>query len=530
MTSRYVPARTTLTGTALAACAALLLSACGGGSSTSAAPNKTPTGRTLNLSFLQDPGQPPDPDVFYGTQGLVLTTNLYEGLLAYKAGTASPVLVPALATSWTHSADNTVFTFELRRGVTFHDGTPFTAAAIKASFDRRLAVDQGPAYMVQDVSSITTHGKYAATIKLKTPDSNFLEELASPYGPKMMSPTALAAHAGKDHDQTYLRTHDIGTGPYALTEAKTGSMYQLKAYPKYWGKKAYFTTVNFPVITDSSTEQLQFESGSLAAILHDLPSSADSSYAKNSKYATYSLPTEESDYLYVNPHTPAMSSQKVRDALLQAINVKTLVNDAYFGRGTAPTQIFASKILPAQYAKQNIKYDPSVLKAAVASLPAADRTVTIGYDSSSPDNAQAANLLVGQLAAAGLTAKVQSYPVSEIFGWVGNQKNAPDMLVNLGFPDAPTPYLWEHINFDPDGGVNLMGCSSPAATKLIAQGLETGSAATFSQAAEDAQATGCWMNLVDVSDFMVAQPWLKGIRAAHVVSEPTSLELNELYK
>ena len=59
-----------------------------------------------------------------------------------------------LATSWTASPDNKIFTFKLRQGVTFHDGTPFTSAAIKASFDRRLAVNQGPAYMVSDVASI----------------------------------------------------------------------------------------------------------------------------------------------------------------------------------------------------------------------------------------------------------------------------------------------------------------------------------------------------------------------------------------
>ncbi|HSY16639.1 MAG TPA: hypothetical protein VK816_11680, partial [Jatrophihabitantaceae bacterium] len=63
----------------------------------------SPTGHTLNLSFFMDPGQPPDPDIFYSGQGLILTTNIYEGLLAYKPGTATPTLEPALATKWTSS-------------------------------------------------------------------------------------------------------------------------------------------------------------------------------------------------------------------------------------------------------------------------------------------------------------------------------------------------------------------------------------------------------------------------------------------
>ena len=144
----------------------------GGGGSTS---NAGPTDHVLHLSFLEDPGQPPDPDIYYAGQGLILTTNTYEGLLTYKGGTATPTLEPSLATSWTASPDNKVFTFKLRQGVTFHDGTPFTSAAIKASFDRRAAVNQGPAYMVSDVASITTQGDYAATITLKDSNSAFLD-------------------------------------------------------------------------------------------------------------------------------------------------------------------------------------------------------------------------------------------------------------------------------------------------------------------------------------------------------------------
>ena len=77
---------------AFGAVAALTLSACGGSDSTTTTPNAAPTDKVLHLSFLQDPGQPPDPDIFYAGQGLLLTTNTYEGLLQYKAGTETPEL------------------------------------------------------------------------------------------------------------------------------------------------------------------------------------------------------------------------------------------------------------------------------------------------------------------------------------------------------------------------------------------------------------------------------------------------------
>jgi peptide/nickel transport system substrate-binding protein len=514
---------------ALAAVAVLALSACGGSDSGSTTPNAAPTDKVLHLSFLQDPGQPPDPDIFYAGQGLLLTTNIYEGLLQYKAGVDKPILEPLLATEWNASPDNKVFTFKLREGVKFHDGTPFTSAAVKASFDRRLAVNQGPAYMVQDVESVTTQGDFGVTITLKAPNSAFLDYLACPYGPRIMSPEGLKKNAGTDNAQTYLTTHDLGSGPYTLTDAQVGSHYAMASFPDYWGPKPYFEKVEIPVITDVSAQQLQFNNGQIAAILHDLPSSAVQSYLDNKSFANYSLPTMMSNYLYVNPKKGMLTDAKNRMAVLQAVDVDELVKQTYFGRGQAAAQIYPPNMMDAQYAKQSVTHDPSVLTALAGGLSADQKAITIGYDSSNPDNQLVSNLLQTQLSAAGLNVKVQSYPTSQIFGWIGTPAgDAPDILLNLGWPDAPSPYTWGHISWDADGGLNYLGCSAPAVTAALAQGLPNGSLDAFSQAGEEAVKTGCWLNVADVNDFMVAQPWLKGIEQAHVVTNPNSLRLAAL--
>lgn len=505
--------------------ASLALAACG---SSGAKASTAPTDHVLHLSFLQDPGQPPDPDIYYAGQGLILTTNAYEGLLTYKGGTATPTLEPSLATSWTASPDLKTYTFQLRKGVTFHDGTPFTSAAIEPSFQRRAKVNQGPAYMVSDIASVTPQGPYAMTIKLKESNSAFLSYLAAAYGPKMMSPTGLKAHAGKDFDQTYLQTHDLGTGPYEITKAVVGSDYEMKAYPKYWGGVPYYTTVELPVIDDTSSQQVQFNNGSLAAILHDLPSSAITSYLGNKSFASYTQPSMISEYLYVNPHNGALKDQAFRQALLKAVDVDQVVKQVYFGHGTKATQVYPTNMLPTQYAQQNISYDTAPLKALIASLPASEKTLTIGYDSSQPDNQVISNLISAQLAPLGLTVKVQSYPTSQIFGWIGNQKGAPDLLATLGWPDTPSPYTWAHISFDASGGLNYFGCASSSATTAIAKALGTGADADFSTAATLASATGCWLNMVNVTDFMVAQPWLKGMAEAHIVDAPNTLLLSKL--
>lgn len=508
----------------------LTLAACGGGS-TAAGPTSAvsaPTDKVLRLSFLQDPGQPPDPDVYYAGQGLLLTTNLYEGLLQYKGGVAQPTIEPLLAESWTVSDDKKTYTFKLRKGVLFHDGTEFTAAAVKASFDRRLAVNQGPAYMVTDVASVMSKGDHEVTITLKNPTTIFLDFLASPYGPRMLSPTGLKANAGKDNAQTYLQTHDLGTGPYTLTEAVVGSKYQLKAFDRYWGDKPYFQTVEIPVVTDSSSQQLQFSKGELAAITHDLPTSAVASYLANKNIKSYSLPTLQSAYLYVNPNNAFGKDKARRVALQKAVDRETIFKQAFAGRGKVAASAYPPNMTQTGGAAQGVEYDPSVLKALAPSIPADAKTITIGHDSGSSDNQLIANLVAAQVTATGVTAKVQAYPTSQIFGWVSDVKGAPDVLVAGGWPDAAPAYTWGHISWDPGAGLNYLHCSDPAVTKALAEGLVTGGPAKFNAAGVGAVATGCFLNLVDQDDFVVAQPWLKGVEEAHVVTAPMTLSIAKL--
>lgn len=514
------------------AAACLAVAACGSSAGTTAASTTPPPGHVLNLSFLEDPGNgATDPAIYYAGQGIILQDNIYQGLLQYKGGTATPTIIPDLATSWKASQDNSVFTLTLRHGVLFHDGTRFTSAAVQPSFERDLAVGQGPSYMPGEVKSVTTQGPYQVTITLKGPNPNFPAYLASAYGPRMYSPTGLATHAGSDHDQTYLRTHDLGSGPYQLTQARIGSMYQLKAFPEYWGPKPYFTTVNLPVIADSATQQLEFNKGGLAAVMHDLPESAVRTYLKDPSVRTYALPTLNSDFLYVNPASGFLTTAAHRMALLQAIDVKQIYQEVFTGRATIAGQAYPAHMMLPGTATQNIPYRPSVLAALVKALPPGQRTFTIGYDSSSPDNQLVANLLSAQLTQAGLNVTVQSYPTAQIYGWAppaASAKGAPDVLLDGGWPDAAPPYMWAHISFDPNGGLNYLHCSTPQISKLMQQGLASGSTATFSQIGSLSVATGCWYNLVNQNDFMVAQPWLKGVAAAHVVTYPNSLNLFDL--
>jgi peptide/nickel transport system substrate-binding protein len=522
--------RTPLVSALIVAAAAAGLSACG--SSSSNASTTVPTSHTLNLSFLQDPGQPPDPAVYYAGQGLILQDNVYDGLVQYAPNTPDRKIVPDLATSWTVSPDLQTYTFQLRQGVVFHDGTPFTSAAVGPSFARDAAVNGGPAYMAQAVASVQTPDPYTAVVTLTQPNSAFLDYLAAAYGPRMMSPTGLAAHAGSDNDQTYLQTHDLGSGPYTLTQAKVGVMYQVKSFPQYWGTKPYYTTVNLPVIDSFNTEQLEFNNGQIAAVLHDLTNQAIKSYQASSSVKVYTLPTLQSEYLYVNPSAGFLTTASNRKALLKAINLKQILADVYPGLGTVGTQIYPRNLVPAGMATQDNTYDPSVLKTLVASLPASQKAFTIGYDTSSPSDQLIASILTDTLDQVGLSVKSVGYQTGTIYGWSPPgtvPADAPDLLVEFIWPDAYNPYQWADIGWGPTGGVNIFHCVVPNITSQLNQAVATNDTALFGQVGDAAAATGCWQNMVNRSDVFVAQPWLKGLPQGHVVAYPYTVSLAALY-
>lgn len=201
-------------------------------------------------------------------------TSTYQGLLQYAPGTTK--IAPLLATKWAVTPpDGLTYTFTLRDGVKFADGTPpFDSAAAKASFQRRIDMNAGPAYMLADVKDMQTPDPHTFVVTLTKPVAPFLDYLASPpYGPLMTSPTAVAQHAtGNDHASAWLASHTAGgTGPYELTDAVQASHYTMSANKNYWGGPApEITSVQMPVVTASAVQRLQLGNGELDMILHGL--------------------------------------------------------------------------------------------------------------------------------------------------------------------------------------------------------------------------------------------------------------------
>jgi peptide/nickel transport system substrate-binding protein len=503
----------------VAAVAALALAGCA--SSAPAAGNPD----TLRLAYLGDIPAP-DPDTAYASAELTLVNSAYEGLIGYQSGVPTAKFVPVLATKWTVDPTNTVFTFTLRSGVTFHDGTPFDASAVKASFDRRTAVNQGPAYMVAGVKTVEAPSAHQVVITLAAPNNAFLAYLASPFGPKMMSPTALKAHAA-NNGTDYFDTHDAGTGAYEYAAFKKGTSYDLTEYSHYWGAKPAYKAVDFTVVSNMSTVQLEIESGELDGIIGYGDKQTIASYKKNSTLNTYEFPSLQTPMLVLNPQSPEFADQKTRVSLLAGLDFPSIAKNALGETGKSTSEVFPPTMIAAAGDQQVIKHDPTAL-TSLASGSLHGTSLRIGYIAESPAAQALAENVAAELNTAKISAKTVGYPTGTYYSTMSDAKTAPDLTIMAGYPDTAHPDSWARIFYTPKGGLDVYGTEIAGVEQTLDAALVSGDPVGYSDVAKTVSASGYFYSMATVLGSAVLNKSVTGASKAWNLVVPDLLDLKLL--
>ena len=365
---RYKCVAAVLTASALV----LASTACSGSDNGSAGGGASAT--TIRTPIIADP-PPLDPDVYYQPDGLLIMTSAYEGLLRYANG--STKLEGLLATKWDVSPDGLKYEFTLRDGVKFSDGTPFDSAAAKATFQRRIDMAAGPSYMLAEVSDMQTPDPQTFVVTLKKPVAAFLDYLASPYGPLMTSPTAVAEHAaGADRASAWLGSHTAGTGPYELTAVAPSSKYTLTANKNYWGEAPQITTVDIPVIADPAVQRLQLDNGQLDMVLHGLTKSDYDALASGPNTEVVHQKALVKALMMVNPESQVFGSPAARTALNEAFDRTALTKNVFGAQAVPSTQFYPNGMLPDGAGVPLDGWRNPMLEAEIAVHVAGDGTIT----------------------------------------------------------------------------------------------------------------------------------------------------------
>jgi peptide/nickel transport system substrate-binding protein len=442
----------------LAVAMAVTIAACGSSSTT------TSTGGTasnvLRIPYLGDMSVP-DPDIFYDIEGNSVILSTYEGLVKYAPN--SSTIVGDLASSWTVSPDRLTYTFHLVPGVHFHDGSPLTSQAVVASFKRRLDVNQAPAYMLKPIATMSTPDPLTLVVKLKHPVNPFIHYLASSWGPKIIGPEAIVTHAGTDHGQTWLQTHDDGTGPFQLTAFERGRQYVLTSWPGYWGAKPFFHQVLIKITPNISAQQLELTSGSVDGIMHSFPAANLSSLPSSVNVLKY--PSYLRLLLYVNTNKPPFNDPAVRATLRAAIDPAKLVAEAYSGTGTASVGPYPKELLANQ---PTLPYAPNPTVAAGGAKKASTKSITLAYTADeSGVQRRVGEILQAALEAAGWKVTVKEVQLPQVYAYINNLSSAPDLLLQTNTPDAAHPDTWARIVFFSSGGLNFLGFKDARVDSLL---------------------------------------------------------------
>jgi len=502
---------------------ALFASACGGTSdddSSGAATGGSSGGasnETLNTAFVNDM-QVPDPDIFYETEGNQVVMSTYEGLVRYQQNPPSNKIEPLLADSWTISPDGLTYTFKLHPGVKFIDGTPMDSAALKASFERRPKVNQGPAYMLAQVASYDTPDATTFIVHLKQPVSAFMDYLAAPYSPKAVSPTGLRKYAkGNDLAQDYLKTHSLGTGPYYIKEFTLGQRYVLAANPNYWGPKPKITTINIDIVPDLSTQQLKLEGGDLQ-ILHNLPATTTNSFKNKNGFQVIAIPSLQLQVLKVNPNKAPFDDINLRKALRSSLDRKKLTDEIFGDLGTVSHTMVPDGQLPdlagSGHGSSDYTYDAGALKAAVAKS-SGDKKVTIAYASGIVNDQRTAESIQQVLSDAGFSATVKPMTIATIFALRdAPEKDVPNLLVETANPDAAQLDTYMRIFYSTGGFLNYLKGGTPAADAQMDRGLYTNDPKVvldaYGKAADLLFESATFIPIANVKGTFVASTKLKG--------------------
>jgi peptide/nickel transport system substrate-binding protein len=265
----------------------------------------------------------------------------FEQLVRLK-GSSTDDYVPLLAESWAANDDTSVWTFHLREGATFHDGSPCDAEAVRLSFERLLTLGLGPFEVVHrfvsDPAQITAPDAQTVVFDLGRPQPLFESALAAAYGPYIVN-----ARLAKEHEENgdwghawaQTNAEGMGTGPYTVTTSERESLVQLDRFDAYWGgwDGNHFARILIRVVPENETLRQLVEQGEID-IVDNLTPEATDALAQNPALRVERAYTTSDGYLSMTSIGP-LESPEARQAMAWAFPYEEVVEGVYQGYAKA---------------------------------------------------------------------------------------------------------------------------------------------------------------------------------------------------
>ncbi len=419
------------------------------------------SGGTLVAAINAEPDQL-DPQVTSAYVSFQVLENVFDTLVEPDQNLE---MVPSLAESWDISDDGLTYTFTLRHGVKWHDGTPLTASDVVYSYGRiRESANNG--WRFGTVTDVTAPDDSTVVFTLSAPTPNLLANIGAFKG------MAIVQQANVESGD--ITTAPIGTGPFKVASWTSGDSIELVRNDDYWGGAPSLDGVTYRFIPDTTVALTSLQSGDVQWT-DNLPPQQVSGLKESTDVVVETVPSNDYYYFATNEAREPFNDARVRQAMAWAIDREAIVQAALFGNATVnQTAIPATSGWYFDYAPYSRDLDKA--KALLEEAGVADGLemdlMVVSSDNQSVTDAQ---VIAANLADIGITVNIRQLDVST---WLADQAD--------GNFDA---YLWSWIgNLDPSdfyyaqhhsgGGFNAQGYSNPEVDQLLdAAAIETDQAA-----------------------------------------------------
>lgn len=406
-------------------------------------------------------------------------SNLYETLVKLNT---SMELEPGLAESW-EQIEPERWRFTLRQGVKFHDGTDFTAEAVKFTIERtKNPEDPGLTQShLAPITAVEPQDDFTVDIVTDGPIGPILRILSWGASGGIVSPAAVEEH-GEDFPR-----NPSGTGPFKFVEWQANTSITLERWEDYWGEKAYLDRVIFTVVPEESSRMLAIRTGEAQMAQVPAPSEL-AALATDNQFKVYEAPADRVLYFGFHTRHAPVDDINVRRAIAHAFNAEPIMEFVLEGAGLPATAIISPVVFGHTDVSEYFSYDPTRAEELLTEAGWARGSDGVWAKDGQPlvirhqtprgrylKDAEASEAFQAQMREFGITIDLQVLEWGTMFGGLRQEGGADAEMFTLGWSTAIAdadfgPRLMYHSDFIVPNGLNYTMYSNPELDELVIQG------------------------------------------------------------
>ncbi|MDF2830340.1 MAG: ABC-type dipeptide transport system, periplasmic component [Mycobacterium sp.] len=364
---------------------------------------------------------------------------------------------PALAESWTVSPDQLTWTFRLRDGVTWHDGSPFTADDVVYSYRRIIDEKLSNVDKFSAVTDVTAPDPSTVVVRVKEPTPNLLTNLGGFKG--------MAIVSRRNVESGEIATRPMGTGPFSFASQRSGDSITLSANPNYWGGAPKIPGVTYRFISEPSTALSALQAGEVDWT-DSIPAQRVEQLRSDESIHLAVTPSNDYWYFALNQARAPWNDVRVRRAIAYAIDRDAIVQATSYGTAVA-NQLAIPEGNPWYVRYDQYRYDLDEAKRLLDESGVRPTTLDMLVTSEYPETVTAAQVVADNLAPLGISVNIRTVDMAT---WLDEQNTGNFDMLMMGWLGNIDPDDFYYAQHHTGGSNNAQKFSDPEVDRLLDAG------------------------------------------------------------